>query len=228
MNIFIPTSVDRKKNILWVCRSLKEAIKYSTYTVQTIVIDASQEPTLKEEVLKYCNSYIHIPSEIYNLIGNIKQYPKSFIQNIGFLLTPEASWNIFHDSDIVVPSDFFQVIGDVIFDEKNPIVWAVLYKNLTRLKEFPNDYSDIWTAEGETTSTEIGGCVAVKSCAFRAIGGYDSECFFGYSPEDRMFKLKLQLFHSLIQIPQLLFHLPHEHQPVYHWFTGFNIYQHFF
>jgi len=94
--------------------------------------------------------------------------------------------------------------------------WSILYNALVRLQTKPNNLTSITSIPGMTTRTEIGGSVAVTFAAFQEVGGYDSECFYGYSHEDRMFKLKLSTIHPMVQMNVTLHHMPHVEQVIHH------------
>jgi len=216
INVYIPTSFDRKENLIFCCESLRKAAQSSYSSIRIIVLEGSDSPHLKNLSLSICGDYIHFPQFILNFTGNVGLYPKAVIQNLGFLLTQSAAWNIFHDTDIVVPPNFFILFQKLIDDRRGMLSWAILYNALVRLQTMPNNLTSITNIPGKTTRTEIGGSVAVTIHAFQEVGGYDSECFYGYSHEDRMFKLKLSTIHPMVQMNVTLHHVPHAEQVIHH------------
>eukprot|EP01116_Phalansterium_solitarium_P015940 TRINITY_DN358_c0_g2_i3.p1 TRINITY_DN358_c0_g2~~TRINITY_DN358_c0_g2_i3.p1 ORF type:complete len:548 (-),score=191.77 TRINITY_DN358_c0_g2_i3:200-1843(-) len=234
INVFLPVR-GRSRNLVAVLRYLWEAsIRVQpSVAVSIVVIEVDAAPHLE----KVCQDspakpeYIFIPQEAAKVTGCGDQFPKALAYNIGYLLARKARWNLFHDVDVLVHTDFFDTLHKAYIQKLPDLQWLqpysdyqpqLLFNDTTRvildvagLPEMPLfDLSRMHIVRLKPEwGIAPGGSILVRGDVFEQIGGYDPELFFGYAPEDSMLWWKLSHLaaprHAL-DPPVYVWHMFHE------------------
>eukprot|EP01125_Pyxidicula_operculata_P016886 TRINITY_DN5852_c0_g1_i1.p1 TRINITY_DN5852_c0_g1~~TRINITY_DN5852_c0_g1_i1.p1 ORF type:complete len:403 (-),score=58.37 TRINITY_DN5852_c0_g1_i1:352-1560(-) len=172
-----------------------------------IIIEMAQKPT--EYLLNKTEiDYIYVPMVMANYSGSPQeQFPKALLYNFAYFLSKLATWNLFFDTDIIIPPSYFGKIAEF----SKYYNWFVTYMQIDYLSE---EESTLYKAEfarkflpffrrirmgGSLRLNAKGGAVVVSSNLFNAIGGFDPEINYGYSPEDWWLDAKLEVFQKLIR-----------------------------
>jgi len=150
------------------------------------LIELDEEPTLREMILSLDLDYIFIPNSITK-VSAYGFFPKALGFNIGFLLAKETKWNLFHDIDQAVYSNFFTSLQ--VHLERNPIwlrcmeIWALRLNEYSREKLLEGLQAQRLIPMEEIPKTSRdesyfpGGSILVQHDIFKTVGGYDPEWF---------------------------------------------------
>lgn len=210
------------------------AIQETKLSVQVKVVEAGPTRLITDAMIrKPWLEYVYVP---YLLAGGL--FPKGMLYNVGFVQGARAKWTLFHDYEIAVPSNYLSLIEGMIKTNKK-LLWAqpyygkiVCYLDEKMSRAFRSacasnpgchkEFIKFCKLRPGTQQGALGGSILVHSSAVRAVGGYDDDIFFGYSPEDQFFWDKL----SALQAPvyqsdpsAVLFHL---HHPPKHGITSIH------
>lgn len=143
-------------------------------------------------------NYIFVPVDSLKTNGN---FSRAFAFNIGYLLNSKTKYYLFHDCDIVVQNNFISLLEEYI---KSDIEWLQPFADkMVRLLN-KNTTDQIFCNQIELTtefkygshytlpkSGAAGGSTLVRQDIFDKVGGFDSEIFHGYAPEDGLFFIKM-------------------------------------
>lgn len=195
--------------------TLKNAIKKSGNKINITIVEHSTESIFKKDCKEMNIGYYWIKADVN------EPFNKCLCHNIGAILNKNSNYYLFHDLDCLVYDDFFNNINKTLINKKALAIQTfkdrrVLYLNneLTN-KIITNDLTvnDISIDDELIIKSDIGapgGSIMVNGDLFFNIGGYDPELFFGYSPEDRFFWNKLELFTSIHSSTNEVLHMFHE------------------
>jgi hypothetical protein len=201
MNLFLP--VRKREKFLRPCVSrLREAASAASIKVRIVVVENDKQPAYKGLCNNLGLDYIFIPSDELRSQG---LFEKSLCYNVGFLVAPQTEWAVYHDLDILVEPDYFK---NVLVHLARKPKWLQPYQK-QRVRML-SPYATILIVDGADTKSREwlldnsypskpgspGGSIVVRSMDFAAVGGYDPEIFYGYSPEDAFFWVKLELLHK--------------------------------
>lgn len=130
-------------------------------------------------------------------------FNKCLCLNVGFLVAKPTNWSLFHDIDLIVPVNFFELLWKVI--ETTNKGWiqpfskkSVCYltnsatREILQTGEIPTSFRSIDYVQGNAGAP--GGSICINSSLFQDVGGYDPEVFYGYNPEDEFLWLKMEAF----------------------------------
>ena len=169
-------------------------------------------------------SYIFVPS-----ITTSATFPKAYLYNLAYRSAPRAVWNIFHDYEVLVPAHFLAAVVQTITQSPG-LLWAQPYggREVCYLsEEASRAYQQAYLAHKVAMAGAVlakhcppkeklpafgapGGSILVRSDAFEEAGGYESDLFFGYAPEDAFLWSKLSALQPPVYVEAVrLFHLYH-------------------
>jgi len=220
INIFLPIK-NRIPHIKSTIYFLKRAIDFcrnKALKIKIYILENDNHPHLKKYAEEDNNiNYLFIPLNISQSQENIA---KSLLFNIGYKLSNRSKWNIFHDSDIIVPNYFFNHLEQYMSNNPNWIqpfaTKRVIHINENLTNKILNDPSignNIelnWKNNKNEFSYKHkagapGGSIVIRNDVFENIGGYDPELFHGYAPEDAFIWMKLESYTNSIQsIPNVI------------------------
>jgi len=201
LDVFVPTYNRDKfavKALLYLDRSLRHAdIKYNL-----VCTSFNESPELEEQ----CN-------KLGAILVCCPLFPKQhgmFSRALSFdlpcrYLSPTAEWLMFTDCDLLVTEDF---ISETISNLASSNTWLQPYSG-KRVSNLNQESTEIILGSDEFLDLEQqtvtypkagapGGCVVVPKKLYDKVGGYDSELFWGYGPEDSMFWVKLESCFSTV------------------------------
>jgi hypothetical protein len=174
------------------------SVEHSSKKIRIVVLENDDSPKSRSACKKLGADYIFVPQNLTNTEGLMA---KALMYNIGYLNTPKAQWNIFHDLDILVDDDYFLKLESYL--SRNP-KWIQPYTK-KRVLRLTGEITRI-ICSGDTMKLahlvplharpanpgSPGGSIVVSSDFFEKVGGYDPELFYGYAPEDAFFWIKLE------------------------------------
>lgn len=203
-NLFIP--VRKRMKFLRPCvEHIRSAAQKASMKVRVVIVENDDSPNYLDACACHDVDYVFVPSDGKRSLG---LFEKSLCYNLGFLCVPRTEWAIYHDLDILVDEDYFIKVRQHLC--KNP-KWLQPYckKRVRMLSNWATmlitdgtyDRSQEWLVDNSCPSKpgSPGGSIVVRSSDFVSVGGYDPEMFFGYSPEDSFFWIKLELLHKPIE-----------------------------
>ena len=138
-------------------------------------------------------NFIWIPSKK-------NEFNKSLCMNIGSMYV-DSDFILFHDSDLVVESDFLSSVLSYINEKSLLSIQTFSEGNILNLSEFQtlkflsnkNYLNEIKnTLDCLYTKMPPGGSIMIKKFLFEKIGGFDDNVFEDWGHEDAIFKLKIE------------------------------------
>lgn len=198
INVCIP--IQNRAFFLEPClRYLKAAALRSSLKINFIVIEHNLYPTHQFYCQQKNIDYFFLS---YTLTMPNKGIAKSLCYNLGYLLSTKSEWMLFHDLDILVTEDFFETLEKHYL--KNDTIWVQPYRakrvnfldvmsvmEIIEEKPLIRELCQI-KQKKEARPGSTGGSILIKSEAFKQVGGYDPELFWGYAPEDNFLWMKLE------------------------------------
>ena len=170
----------------------------NTKNVSITFVEHSETPEHKD--LCSGKNYIHIPQ-------NKQPFNKCLAHNIGALYSNKAKYYLFHDTDILVPPDFFVKLFENLehgFDALQSFTQRrLLYCNELLSKNIIENKTPIEILDAKCAGITPGdwgaqgGSIFVTKDMFFNAGGFDPEFFDEYGLEDRFFFDKLNLICKL-------------------------------
>jgi len=168
-----------------------------------VVVDMTNipNPMLEKKIKSTKNCYITVQDT--NSIFN-----KSEMMNIAYsvLSKSDIDWFVFHDTDVVLSSNFEEAFLERVSKSDAPLFFQcfaekrVAYlgsESSSELKNYLNENSgfSVEFAQRILTNPDVlilgqgapGGSIAVHRSLFEVVGGYDSDWYIGYGPEDASF-----------------------------------------
>lgn len=199
-----------------------KAIKYieQNYIIHVSLtfVEHSRNPEHKSLCDDTLVNYIHIP-----MLGD-DLFNKCLCFNIGALYSNKANFYLFHDSDTIVPRDFFEkllkniegyaAVQSFTRQRLNYCNFELTQKLLRSEVLFENLplHNLSYSTDNTGTTKAQGGSMFVKDWLFFDVGGFDCR-FTQYSVEDAIFFDKLNTLGNLgfSDSPAIeLYHLYHE------------------
>lgn len=200
-NLLIP--VRGRQRFLKPCLAhIRESAASASVSVRVVVIENAAEPAYPDLCREAGVAYVCVPPDDKRSEG---LFEKSLCYNMGFMEAPRTEWCIFHDVDILVERGFFEKVREHLakgakwlqpYRERRVRMLSSYATALIEAGQYENDPG--WMNEYSTPSKpgSPGGSIVVRSDDFEAVGGYDPELFYGYSPEDSFFWTKLEILHG--------------------------------
>ena len=190
-------------------RSLNESIEAvgeeASKLVAITVVEMSEEKTNYSSAIEGADYYLFVRSETFN---------KSYAMNAAATAVQSTTY-MFYDVDLVVEKNWMSwVLANIqrLYEAKGnswvfqPILDRKIFyvdRTVTSLV-FSNDITtDDFRSAAFNQNIFVqptwyqgkyppGGCIVIPNTAFAIVGGYDAQIFWGYSPEDVHFLLKLE------------------------------------
>jgi len=196
-----------------------EAIYNTKLSISITFVEHADGPPMHYWLTKSSVGHIFIPADN-------KAFNKCLCHNIGVISGPMAKYYLFHDVDIVVPGDFFNMLWQNLKGKdavqaftKRRLIMAQerVTRQLLRGERGADFYSRSNHEYMEAIPGAPGGSMCVSKQILLNVGMWD-DCFFtGYSVEDQFFFNKLNLMGKLgfCDAPAIeLIHLHHtsDHQ----------------
>lgn len=199
----------------------ERAIKRTSLSVGIIIVEAGTEPT--SALSTYLPS--RFPFLEYVFFENSWPsgfFPKSLLMNLAFLHRNTSKYYLFHDFELLVPEDFLLRIESTLKQQPD-LMWAQPYrgKQVCYLDEGTTQSTVLWLKTHsyihpsaavlcKNRAGSTGGSILVSKQAFESVGGFDSDLFWGYGPEDLFFWSKLSTLAPPFFMEDLqLYHLHH-------------------
>jgi len=177
----------------------KEALKKSGLSVKLVVVENDVTSNYSSLIGDKDLEYIFIPADSTK---SENLFAKSACYNLGFLYNSNTPYHVFHDLDILIDNDYFNLLEVYI---NKGFTWLQPYtkKRVMRvgagatglIVNNPDKILDLSTMSDMAPANpgSPGGSILVKKEDFINVGGYDPELFFGYSPEDSFLWAKLEV-----------------------------------
>jgi predicted glycosyltransferase involved in capsule biosynthesis len=147
--------------------------------------------------------------------------------NCGAVAAPKSSYYLFHDVDCLVQTTFFNNLLENLSRSTRGATQTFFGRRLLYLNDLATILAfdkklDIDDLDKDTPGILTGkpgapgGSIIVDRDTFIKVGGYDDELFVGYSPEDRFFWNKLELFTQVGSAENPPIEMFHMHHPPMH------------
>ena len=205
ISIVIPCK-GRKPLLETTIKVLKHEIAKTDLRIVITLVEHTDSIEFKEYSFTEGLGWIHIP-----LTGGtgspLGQFNRGLCFDIGHLYGPPCKYYMMHDSDLLVPDNFFNKVqiyfnrGAVALQPySDRFVWQTNQEFSEKLQAdlsiFYNGIAehDVCT---QNSPGAIGGSFILKSDLFVNVGGYDPQIFWGYAPEDQLFWLKVESLTSI-------------------------------
>jgi hypothetical protein len=185
---------------------LKHEIAKTDQRVAITLVEHTDSIEFKEYAFTEGLGWIHIP--MTGGVGSpLGQFNRGLCFDIGHLYGPPCKYYMMHDSDLLVPDNFFNKVN-VYFNRgtialqpySDRFVWQTNQEFSEKLQADLSifyagvDEQDVCTRNQPGAK---GGSFILKSDLFTNVGGYDPQVFWGYAPEDQLFWLKVESIASV-------------------------------
>jgi hypothetical protein len=205
ISIVIPCK-GRKPLLETTIKVLKHEIAKTDLRIVITLVEHTDEIQFKEYAFTEGLGWIHIP--LSGGVGSpLGQFNRGLCFDIGHLYGPPCKYYMMHDSDLLVPDNFFNKVqiyfnrGAVALQPySDRFVWQTNQEFSEKLQAdlsiFYNGIAehDVCT---QNSPGAKGGSFILKSDLFVNVGGYDPQIFWGYAPEDQLFWLKVESLTSI-------------------------------
>lgn len=193
------------------CRYMHAAVRFTSLKISVIFVEHDQQPQYRNLIPAWAN-YLYIPAN-----GNT--FNKCLCHNMGALYGPKADYYLFHDTDIIVPEGFFELLyGNIkgVMPKTGTVIPGAVERNA--LQSFTNRRlllsNEHLCAEiisgrhvpnfafqntGELFPAQEGapgGSILVRRDILLEVGFYEDIFFTEYSIEDQFFNDKIRLIGS--------------------------------
>jgi hypothetical protein len=132
------------------------------------------------------------------------QFNRGLCFDMGFIYGPKAKYYLCHDNDLLVPKNFWSLLQQNIERENfqalqtysDRFVWQTTKEVSEKIQNDLSWYHESFSVKEqckENPPGAKGGSILVSHDLYLKAGGHDPQLFWGYSPEDRMFWMKLEL-----------------------------------
>jgi len=200
ISIVIPCK-GRKPLLETTIKVLKHEIAKTDLRIVITLVEHTDSIEFKEYAFTEGLGWIHIP--LTGGVGSpLGQFNRGLCFDIGHLYGPPCKYYMMHDSDLLVPDNFFNKVqfyfnrGAVALQPySDRFVWQTNQEFSEKLQA---DLSIFYNGidEHDVCSRNMpgakGGSFILKSDLFTNVGGYDPQIFWGYAPEDQLFWLKVE------------------------------------
>lgn len=176
-----------------------EAKHNTSLSISLTFVEHADPPPMHYWLTKSWVGHIFIPADN-------KPFNKCLCHNIGVLYGPKAKHYLFHDTDIIVPANFFDLLmqnmkgKDAVqaFTKRRLIMAGEsVTRQLLNFERPPGFINRSNHEYSEAIPGAPGGSICVKKATLLNVGMWD-DCFFtGYSVEDQFFFNKLSLMCKL-------------------------------
>ena len=205
ISIVIPCK-GRKPLLETTIKVLKHEIAKTDLRIAITLVEHTDSIEFKEYAFTEGLGWIHVP--LSGGTGSpLGQFNRGLCFDIGHLYGPPCKYYMMHDSDLLVPDNFFNKV-QVYFNRgvvalqpySDRFVWQTNQEFSEKLQAdlsiFYNGIAehDVCT---QNSPGAKGGSFILKSDLFVNVGGYDPQIFWGYAPEDQLFWLKVESISSV-------------------------------
>ena len=200
LSIVIPCK-GRKPLLETTIKVLKHEITKTNLRIAITLVEHTDSIEFKEYAFTEGLGWIHIP-----LTGGsgspLGQFNRGLSFDIGHLYGPPCKYYMMHDSDLLVPDNFFNKVN-VYFNRgavalqpySDRFVWQTNQEFSEKLQADLSIFFNGIDEQAVCTRNMAGakgGSFILKSDLFSKVGGYDPQLFWGYAPEDQLFWLKIE------------------------------------
>jgi hypothetical protein len=215
----------RKENLIPVLKRFQMIdLPKEGYRPQILLVEHSPIPELEQIAEEFQCEYIWIALDTRSPFVPTGQFNKALCYDKAFLFGMPAKWYLFHDNDILVPKNFWDLLDKNVKRANTqflqpythrcllnlkPVVAEMFREDLT-LADQPLDdsmYADLTLSTGAP-----GGSLYLTRERYLDAGGHDPQFCWGYGPEDALFYHKLELLEPIAfadEPPIELIHLWH-------------------
>jgi hypothetical protein len=186
------------------------------------------------------NSEISIASSITSKFENVyyrwldsgrKLFNKCICHNIGGGVT-KSKFLHFHDCDLIVPPEFYKELYNKL------TLGCVIQGFAQRRVNYINKSNSIKFFEGKSLEKIInssknyitgikgasGGSIAISRSLFNQVGGFDSQLFWEFGPEDCFFWTKVEKIQPIVGLNNPLVELYHIWHPLNYGSNPFEVF----
>ena len=205
ISIVIPCK-GRKPLLETTIKVLKHEIAKTDLRIAITLVEHTDSIEFKEYAFTEGLGWIHIP--LSGGTGSpLGQFNRGLCFDIGHLYGPPCKYYMMHDSDLLVPDNFFNKV-QVYFNRgvvalqpySDRFVWQTNQEFSEKLQAdlsiFYNGIDEQAVCTRNMPGAK-GGSFILKSDLFTNVGGYDPQLFWGYAPEDQLFWLKVESISSV-------------------------------
>ena len=223
VSILIPCK-GRRELLETTLKVFKEEAKKTNKRLALTLVEHDTKPNYRDFALQQGLGWIYLPL-LESPQHPLGQFNRGYCFDMGFIYGPNANYYLCHDNDLLVPKNFWSLLQQNIDRENfqalqtysDRFVWQTTKDVSERIQSDLSWYNQSFSVKEhckENPPGAKGGSIVVSHDLYLRAGGHDPQLFWGYSPEDRMFWMKLELLTKLgygdsPQIPLThLWHLP--------------------
>jgi hypothetical protein len=221
--IIIP-SLKRKENLVPVLQRFQMInVPKEGYRPQILLVEHSPIPELQQIAEDFNCEYIwffldpripHLP---------LGQFNKALAYDKAFLKGMPAQWYLFHDNDVLVPNQFWDLLDANVERAKTQFLQPYTHRSLLNLKQVVAQmFRENLTLADKPLDNSMyapivpgapGGSLYLSRDRYLEAGGHDPQLCWGYGPEDALFYQKVELLEPIAfadNPPIEMIHLWHE------------------
>jgi hypothetical protein len=205
--IIIPC-LGRKENLI---PTLKQFQRIESpvegYRPQICIVEHSPFPDLEGIAKQFSCEYLWLFLDPRDPKLPIGQFNKALSYDKAFLFGSPANWYLFHDNDVLVPLNFWELLDKNVERSKTKFLQPYTYRSLVNTipevaERLRNNLSlaDKPLQEGmfyPIIEGAPGGSLYLHRERYIDVGGHDPNYCWGYGPEDLLFFTKLKLFEPI-------------------------------
>lgn len=205
--IIIPC-LKRKENLIPVLQRFQTIdLPKEGFRPQILLVEHSPIPELQQVAEDFHCEYIWLLLDLRVPHLPIGQFNKALCYDKAFLYGTPGQWYLFHDNDVLVPKQFWNLLDANIERAQTQFLQPYTHRSLLNLKQVVADMfrQDISLADkplDETMYAPIvpgapGGSLYLSRDRYLEAGGHDPQFCWGYGPEDALFYHKLELLEPI-------------------------------
>lgn len=207
--IVIP-SLKRKENLIPVLKRFGMIdLPKEGYRPQILIVEHSPYPELQQIAEDYQCEYIWLFLDLGTPELPLGQFNKALCYDKAFLHGTPAEWYLFHDNDVLVPKQFWNMLDANVERAKTQFIQPYTHRCLLNLKQMVADMfrenlslcdeplDDSMYVPFENIAGAPGGSLYVTRQRYLEAGGHDPQLCWGYGPEDALFYHKLELLEPI-------------------------------
>lgn len=205
--IIIPC-LGRKENLIPTLKRLQTIyVPPEGHRPQICIVEHSPYPDLEKIATDFNCEYLWLLLDPRDPTLPVGQFNKALCYDKAFLFTSPAEWYLFHDNDILVPKDFWNLLDRNVERAKTKFIQPYTHRCL--LNTYPEiaemlrknvDLADAGLTE-EMRQPFIegapGGSLYLHCQRYIEVGGHDPNYCWGYGPEDALFFNKLKILEPI-------------------------------
>lgn len=205
--IIIPC-FQRKENLICVLKRfamIQDPVE--GYKPQILLVEHSPMPEIQQIAEGYNCEYIWLFLDPRMPQMPLGQFNKALCYDKAFLNGSPAQWYLFHDNDVLVPKDFWNMLDQNVKRANTQFLQPYTHRCLFNLKEAVASVfrEDLTLADEPLDATMYaplspgapGGSLYLSRERYLQAGGHDPQFCWGYGPEDALFYHKLELLEPI-------------------------------